>query len=70
MNCGGSRNRVAWGTSLIKDPAREAIPDQNAAASESTARIADMLEAGWEVVVIHGNGPQVVFILRHAEPSP
>ncbi len=29
--------------------------------------IAGMIEAGWEVVITHGNGPQVGFILRRAE---
>ena len=31
--------------------------------------IADMIEAGWNVVVTHGNGPQVGFILRRSELS-
>ena len=26
-----------------------------------------MIEAGWKVVVTHGNGPQVGFILRRSE---
>jgi carbamate kinase len=29
--------------------------------------IADMIEAGWDVVITHGNGPQVGFILRRSE---
>jgi carbamate kinase len=29
--------------------------------------IADMIEAGWEVAIGHGNGPQVGFILRQSE---
>ena len=29
--------------------------------------IADMVAAGWNVVVTHGNGPQVGFILRRSE---
>jgi carbamate kinase len=29
--------------------------------------IADMIAAGWNVVVTHGNGPQVGFILRRSE---
>jgi carbamate kinase len=31
------------------------------------AHIADMIEAGWDVVITHGNGPQVGFILRRSE---
>ncbi len=31
--------------------------------------IAGMIEAGWDVIVTHGNGPQVGFILRRSELS-
>jgi carbamate kinase len=55
------------GNSLIKDKAHQTIPDQYAAASESMKHIAGMIEAGWNVVITHGNGPQVGFILRRAE---
>jgi carbamate kinase len=55
------------GNSLIKDKNHQTIPDQFAAASESMSHIAGMIEAGWEVVITHGNGPQVGFILRRAE---
>jgi carbamate kinase len=55
------------GNSLIKDKTRKTIPDQYDAASESMAHIADMIEAGWGVVITHGNGPQVGFILRRSE---
>ncbi len=57
------------GNSLIKDKAHQSIPDQYEAASESMAHIAGMIEAGWDVVVTHGNGPQVGFILRRSELS-
>jgi carbamate kinase len=55
------------GNSLIKDKAHQTIPDQYRAAEESMSRIADMIQGGWDVVVTHGNGPQVGFILRRAE---
>jgi carbamate kinase len=55
------------GNSLIIDKAHQTIPDQFAAASESMKHIAGMIQAGWEVVITHGNGPQVGFILRRAE---
>lgn len=55
------------GNSLIKDKTRQNVADQYAAASESMAHIAGMIEAGWDVVVTHGNGPQVGFILRRSE---
>jgi carbamate kinase len=57
------------GNSLIKDKAHQTVPDQYKAGEESMAHIAGMIEAGWDVVVTHGNGPQVGFILRRAELS-
>ncbi|MDF1500405.1 MAG: carbamate kinase [Anaerolineales bacterium] len=57
------------GNSLIKDKDHQAIPDQYEAASQSMEHIAGMIEQGWEVIVTHGNGPQVGFILRRAELS-
>jgi carbamate kinase len=57
------------GNSLIKDSKRKTIQDQFDAAKESMHHIADMIEAGWDVVVTHGNGPQVGFILRRSELS-
>jgi carbamate kinase len=57
------------GNSLIKDEAHKTIADQYAAAVESMHHIADMIAEGWDVVVTHGNGPQVGFILRRSELS-
>jgi carbamate kinase len=57
------------GNSLIKDKQHQTVPDQYAAAVESMAHIAGMIEAGWDVLVTHGNGPQVGFILRRSELS-
>jgi carbamate kinase len=31
------------------------------------AHVIDMIEAGWDVILTHGNGPQVGFILRRSE---
>ncbi len=55
------------GNSLIKDKLHQTIPDQYQAGAASMAHIAGMIEAGWDVVITHGNGPQVGFILRRAE---
>ena len=55
------------GNSLIKDAQHQTIPDQYAAGVESMKHIVGMIEAGWDVVITHGNGPQVGFILRRAE---
>jgi carbamate kinase len=55
------------GNSLIKDEKRKSVEDQYEAARETTFHIADMIEAGWDVAIGHGNGPQVGFILRRSE---
>jgi carbamate kinase len=55
------------GNSLIKDEKHKTVEDQYQAAKETTLHIADMIEAGWEVAIGHGNGPQVGFILRRSE---
>jgi len=55
------------GNSLIKDKDHQTVPDQFATARETCIHIADMIEQGWEVVITHGNGPQVGFILMRSE---
>ena len=55
------------GNSLIKDKSHVSVEDQYLAAKETTFHIADMIEAGWNVAIGHGNGPQVGFILRRSE---
>jgi carbamate kinase len=55
------------GNSLIKDKQHQSVEDQYQAARDTTEHIADMIEAGWDVAIGHGNGPQVGFILRRSE---
>jgi carbamate kinase len=55
------------GNSLIKDKQHQSVEDQYQAAKETTMHIADMIEAGWDVAIGHGNGPQVGFIQRRSE---
>jgi len=57
------------GNSLIKDEQHKNISDQYEAGKESMNHIIDMIEQGWDVVVTHGNGPQVGFVLRRSELS-
>lgn len=57
------------GNSLIRDKQHESIPDQSGEAAITAHYIADMIEAGWNVVVTHGNGPQMGFVLRRSELS-
>lgn len=55
------------GNALIQDDRHNSIPDQYEAVMESVKHITDMVEAGWDLVLTHGNGPQVGFILRRSE---
>lgn len=57
------------GNSLITDERRKSIEDQYEAAKASMAHVADLIEEGWQVIISHGNGPQVGFILRRSELS-
>ena len=66
-------NRLAvvavGGNALITDKAHQSIPHQYEAAALTAHYVADMIVAGWNVVLTHGNGPQVGFIMRRSELS-
>jgi carbamate kinase len=55
------------GNSLITDKTKAAMPHQWDAVRETCTHIADMVAGGWDLVITHGNGPQVGFILRRSE---
>lgn len=55
------------GNSLIIDKNRKTIADQYEAVEQTMEHISGMIADGWDVVVTHGNGPQVGFILRRSE---
>jgi carbamate kinase len=55
------------GNSLIKSKQHQTVQDQYQAAKETAYHLVDMIEAGWDIAVGHGNGPQVGFILRRSE---
>lgn len=57
------------GNSLITDEKHRTVHDQYLAACESMKHIVSMIQNGWDVIVTHGNGPQVGFILRRSELS-
>jgi carbamate kinase len=57
------------GNALIVDKNRKTIPDQFDAVKKTVGHIADMIHDGWQVIITHGNGPQVGFILRRSEIS-
>ncbi len=55
------------GNSLITGKQHQAVMHQWQAVRETGRHIANMIQNGWTVVVTHGNGPQVGFILRRNE---
>jgi carbamate kinase len=55
------------GNALIQDGQRGTIAEQFENARGTARRIGGLVEAGWRVVVTHGNGPQVGFILLRSE---
>jgi carbamate kinase len=55
------------GNALIRDDQHTALNDQYDAVCATATHVVDMVAAGWNVVVTHGNGPQVGFILRRSE---
>lgn len=58
------------GNALIRDGQRGTIAEQYDNASETARHIAALVAGGWGVVVTHGNGPQVGFILLRSELVP
>ena len=57
------------GNALIRDKDHLAIPDQYEQVTITARHVADMIETGWNVILTHGNGPQMGFILRRSELS-
>ena len=55
------------GNSLIKRKDLRTVEDQYRALCETVEHIAEVAAHGWQVVVTHGNGPQVGFIMMRSE---
>ena len=55
------------GNALIRDTAHSTLADQYDAVCATSEHVVAMIAAGWHVVLTHGNGPQVGFILRRSE---
>lgn len=55
------------GNSLILDERHRSVPDQYHAVEETVRHVAALLKQGYRIVLTHGNGPQVGFILRRSE---
>jgi carbamate kinase len=57
------------GNALLRRGAEDTYEEMYRAARGASERIADIAAAGWEVVVTHGNGPQVGRILMQQEAA-
>lgn len=57
------------GNALIHDEWHKTVQDQYLAAVEGMRHVGELIQAGWDVVITHGNGPQVGYILRRSELS-
>ncbi len=57
------------GNSLIEDAKHVTVASQYEAARKTAAHIVRLASEGHRIVIAHGNGPQVGFILRRAEYS-
>ena len=55
------------GNSLIKDDKKVTVESQMVALRGTAMHLVNMIEAGWELAIGHGNGPQVGYILRRSE---
>ena len=66
-------NRIAvvafGGNALVTDAEHDSIPQQYETVCRTVPHLVDLIEQGWRLVVSHGNGPQVGFILRRSELS-
>lgn len=55
------------GNALIRDEQHRSIPDQYETARETVRHLVDLIRTGARVVLTHGSGPQMGFILRRSE---
>jgi carbamate kinase len=55
------------GNSLIKHRDKQTVEDQYRAICETTIHLAELVELGYQLVITHGNGPQVGFIMLRSE---
>jgi carbamate kinase len=57
------------GNALLRQGAEDTFEEMYRSARSAAERVADIAAAGWEVVVTHGNGPQVGRILLQQEAA-
>jgi carbamate kinase len=57
------------GNALILDEKHRSVQDQYKVCQSTCVHLAGLIQAGYGLVITHGNGPQVGFILRRSELS-
>ncbi|MCK4694917.1 MAG: carbamate kinase, partial [Candidatus Cloacimonetes bacterium] len=57
------------GNSLIKDKNHQTVDDQYDCIKETSKHVVRLIKKGLNVIITHGNGPQVGFILLRSEIS-
>lgn len=55
------------GNSLIRDKHHLKVEDQYREVTKTVKHIVEIINKGYDVVITHGNGPQVGFVLRRSE---
>ncbi len=55
------------GNSLVKSKEQQTVEDQHQAIRETVQHVIDLISQGYQVLISHGNGPQVGFIMRRSE---
>jgi len=55
------------GNSLVKNKEHQTVEDQHQAIRETVLHVIDLISQGYQILISHGNGPQVGFIMRRAE---
>src|SRR4051794_41346099 len=58
------------GNALLDGGGPATIAEQFAAARRLAPQLCRLVADGWRVVLTHGNGPQVGFIMRRSDPAP
>lgn len=57
------------GNALIEDPNHVSVSAQYQAARQTAQSLGPLISKGYNIAIVHGNGPQVGFILRRVELS-
>jgi len=55
------------GNSLVKSKEHQTVEDQHQEIRKTVRHVIDLISQGYQVLISHGNGPQVGFIMRRSE---